>query len=81
MIQEVFKAYGLETTLDESIKPAQVRLDMDDATFEEATRVLGMLTQRFYVPLDPHRVLVVKILAKLARSSCARNWRPSIFPG
>ena len=60
VIQEVFKAYGLETTLDESIKPAQVRLDMDDASFEEATRVLGMLTNSFYVPLDPHRVLVAK---------------------
>jgi hypothetical protein len=60
VIKEVFSAYGLETTLDESIKPAQVRLDMDDATFEEATRVLGMLTNSFYVPLDPHRVLVVK---------------------
>ncbi len=33
---------------------------MDDATFEEATRVLGMLTNSFYVPLDPHRVLVAK---------------------
>jgi general secretion pathway protein D len=60
VIEEVFKAYGLETTLDESIKPAQVRLDMDDATFEEATRVLGVITNSFYVPLDPHRVLVAK---------------------
>ena len=60
VIQEVFKAYGLDATVDESIKPAQVRLDMDDATFEEATRVLGMLTNSFYVPLDPHRVLVAK---------------------
>ena len=60
VIKEVFSAYGLETTLDESIKPAQVRLDIDDATFEEATRVLGMLTNSFYVPLDPHRVLVAK---------------------
>jgi Flp pilus assembly secretin CpaC len=60
VIQEVFDAYGLEATLDGSIKPAQVRLDLDDVTFEEATRVLGMLTNSFYVPLDPHRVLVAK---------------------
>jgi Flp pilus assembly secretin CpaC len=60
VIKEIFSAYGLETTLDESIKPAQIRLDMDDATFGEATRVLGMLTDSFYVPLDPHRVLVAK---------------------
>jgi type II secretory pathway component GspD/PulD (secretin) len=60
VIQEVFSAYGLDATLDESIKPGQIHLDMDDATFEEATRVLGMLTNTFYVPLDPHRVLVAK---------------------
>ncbi|MGD0521118.1 MAG: hypothetical protein ABSA48_07660 [Terracidiphilus sp.] len=58
VIKDVFKAYGLDATLDESIHSAQVRLDMDDATFEEVTRVLGMLTDSFYVPLDAHRVLV-----------------------
>ena len=60
VIQEVFSAYGLDATLDESVKQAQVHFDMDDATFEDATRVLGMLTNTFYVPLDTHRVLVAK---------------------
>ena len=44
--------------LDDSVRPAQVRLDLDDASFEEATRVLGLVTNSFYVPLDPHRVVV-----------------------
>ena len=40
-IQQVFKAYGIEATLDESVTPAQVRLDVDDASFEEAMRALA----------------------------------------
>ncbi len=60
VIQQVFKAYGLDATLDDSIHSTPVRLDMDDASFEDATRVLGMVTHSFYVPLDAHRVLVAR---------------------
>jgi len=59
-IQQVFRAFGLEATLDESVRPTQVRLDMDDANFPEATRALSLLTDSFYVPLDSHRVLVAR---------------------
>ena len=58
IIQQVFKAYGLDATLDESIRPTQIRLDMDDASFAQAMRVIALLTHSFYVPLDAHRVLV-----------------------
>jgi tetratricopeptide (TPR) repeat protein len=58
IIKQVFKAYGLEATLDQSVAAAPLRLDLDDANFEEASRVLGMLANSFYVPLDAHRVLV-----------------------
>ena len=59
-IQQVFKAYGLESTLDDSVRPTQIHLDMDDASFEQAMRALGLLTNSFYVPLDAHRVLVAR---------------------
>lgn len=58
IIQQVYKAYGLDATLDESIRPSQIRLDMDDATFAQAMRVIALVTHSFYVPLDAHRVLV-----------------------
>jgi type II secretory pathway component GspD/PulD (secretin) len=57
-IQQVFKSYGLDTTFDESVRPTQIRMDIDDASFSQAMRVLGLLTNTFYVPLDAHRVLV-----------------------
>ena len=59
-IQQVFKAYGLQPTVDDSVRFVQVRLDIDDASFEQAKRVIGMLTNSFYVPLDAHRVLIAR---------------------
>ena len=59
IIQQVFKSYGIEATVDESIRNAQVRLDVDDARFETAARLAGMVTNSFFVPLDAHRVLVL----------------------
>jgi type II secretory pathway component GspD/PulD (secretin) len=58
IIQQVFKAYGINATTDDSIHSARVRLDIDNASFEEVMRALGLITNSFYVPLDAHRVLV-----------------------
>ncbi len=60
VIQQVFKGFGLEATMDDSVRSTQVRLDIDDANFQEAMRALGLLTNSFYVPLDAHRVLVAR---------------------
>jgi Flp pilus assembly secretin CpaC len=60
IIQQVFKAYGLETTLDESVHSARIRFDIDDASFREAVGALNLITGTFYVPLDAHRVLVAR---------------------
>src|SRR5208283_5635399 len=58
VITQVFKAYGLAAMLDDSVRPTQIRLDLDGASFEEATRVLGLVTHCFFVPLDAHGVVV-----------------------
>jgi tetratricopeptide (TPR) repeat protein len=60
LIQTVFKAYGIDATVDSSVPTTQARLDLDDATFEQATRALGMVTTSFWVPVDAHRVLVAR---------------------
>jgi hypothetical protein len=60
IIQQVFKSYGLDATVDESVRTSLIRLDLEDATFDEATRVLGLITHSFYVPLDEHRALVAR---------------------
>ncbi|MGB7266115.1 MAG: hypothetical protein WBC92_11430 [Terracidiphilus sp.] len=58
LIDQVYKAYGLTAMLDDSVRSIQIRLDMDNASFEEASRILSLVTHTFYVPLDAHRVVV-----------------------
>jgi len=60
VIEEVFKDYGIEAMVDESVGGQQVRFDIGDATFAEAMRALHLLTGSFYVPLDEHRVVVAR---------------------
>lgn len=59
-IEQVFKAYGLEAIVDQSVGANIVRIELGEASFKEATRALGMATDSFYVPLDAHRVLVAR---------------------
>jgi Flp pilus assembly secretin CpaC len=58
LIEQVFKAYGVTAMLDDSVKPGAMRLDVDNVSFEDAARILGMETHTFFVPLDAHHVLV-----------------------
>jgi type II secretory pathway component GspD/PulD (secretin) len=60
IIRQVFKSYGIEPMFDASVTNQQVRFDVDDSSFAEAARLLGMATETFYVPLDTHRVLVAR---------------------
>ena len=60
VVQQVFKSYGLEALLDDSVGTQMVRLDLGDANFRETMRAVGLLTNTFYVPIDEHRVLVAR---------------------
>jgi general secretion pathway protein D len=57
----------MKAMLDDSVRPIQVRLDLDDVNFDEAARVLEWLTNTFYVPLDAHRALVAATRARTAQ--------------
>jgi tetratricopeptide (TPR) repeat protein len=58
LIQEVFKAYGVDATVDQGVRTTSIRFDLDDATFAQATRAVSLATTTFYVPIDAHRALV-----------------------
>ena len=60
IIQQVFKAYGIDVSVDSSVLATLTRLDMDDADFETAAHVVGLVTNSFYVPLDAHHVLAAR---------------------
>lgn len=60
IILEVFHSWGIEATVDDSIRGNLVRFDVDDVTFAQAVHALSLLTDSFNVPIDAHRVLVAR---------------------
>jgi general secretion pathway protein D len=60
IIEQVFKAFGIVATTDDSIESTQVRFDIDDASFDDTTRALALATNSFWVPLDAHHVLAAR---------------------
>jgi Flp pilus assembly secretin CpaC/tetratricopeptide (TPR) repeat protein len=60
LIQQVFKAYGVDVSVDSSVLATQTRLDVDDVDFETAARVVGLVTNSFYIPLDAHHALAAR---------------------
>jgi general secretion pathway protein D len=60
LLRQVLSAYGITPSFDSSVTPQSVRLDVDDVDFQQAQQLLQLETDTFFVPLDPHRVLVAK---------------------
>jgi len=60
LLRQVLSAYGITPTLDSSVSNTVVRMDVDNVTFAEAARMARLLTNTFFVPLDPKRVLVAE---------------------
>ncbi len=58
IIEQVFQAYGIKAMLDDSVTSTAVHIDLDDVNFDEAARIVGMLTKTFYVPLDASHAVV-----------------------
>ena len=79
--QQVFKEYGLQTTVDESVRPTQIRLDVDDANFEQAARILCLVTRSFYVPLDAHRALVARDTLENRQQFLRQDYETIYLPG
>jgi general secretion pathway protein D len=57
ILHQVFLDYGIGVSIDKSVKTERVRFDADDVTFPEAMQELALVTNTFFVPLDPKRVL------------------------
>jgi general secretion pathway protein D len=60
LLRQVLSAYGIAPSFDSSVTPQSVRFDVDDVDFHQAEQLLQLQTNTFFVPLDPHRVLVAK---------------------
>lgn len=60
LTQRIARDYGLEAVLDPDLQGKNLRIDVDDASFDEAMRVLGLVANAMYVPLDEHTILLAE---------------------
>lgn len=60
LVKKVFLAYGVTVLLDDSVLKKDIRIDLTNAQFNEASTAIQLLTDTFIVPLDPQHVLVAK---------------------
>jgi general secretion pathway protein D len=81
IIRQVFQAYGITAMLDDSVRNAPARLDVDDASFEEVMRILALITDTFYVPLDEHRALVAHDTRDLRERYTRQELETLYLPG
>jgi len=60
LIEQVLQAYGIRTTVDDSVPDGMIRYNVDAVDFAAAEQTLELATNTFIVPLDPVRALVAK---------------------
>ncbi|HTW45867.1 MAG TPA: hypothetical protein VMD58_10000 [Acidobacteriaceae bacterium] len=60
VLRQILTAYGIIPSIDSSVKNKSVRLDADNLTYTQAARMVKLITNTFFVPLDPKRVLVAE---------------------
>jgi general secretion pathway protein D len=81
LIREVFTRFGIAPSMDATVPRRNVRMEVDDLTFPEAVTMAMMLSGSFYVPLDPHRVLVAED-TKTNRTKFERQFEETVYlPG
>ncbi len=78
IVQQVFKAYGIDAMIDDSVRSTPIRFEVDDASFADAMRVLSLATNSFYVPVDERDVLVARD-TRANRTQFSRQLVETIF--
>lgn len=59
ILRSIYSSFGIRASFDPSVsgyKP--IKLDLEDVTFEEATRIASEMTHTFAVPVQPHAALL-----------------------
>ncbi len=60
IIKQILLTYGINALLDDSVPMKNVRIDLTNADFAQASAVIQLSTGTFMVPLDSQHVLVAK---------------------
>lgn len=81
VIRQVFTEFGVDATLDDSVRATPVRFDIDDVDFQTAMHIIGLATDTFFVPLDAHHALAARDTPENRARLERRLRRTFYFPG
>ena len=81
IIRQVTKAYDIRVSFDESAGHQVLRFDLENTTYEDATRILFSMAHVFATPLDSTSILIAKDTAE-NRQRLERQVQETLFiPG
>lgn len=60
LAETVARDYGLRVVLDPDLQTKDYRIDVDDANFADAMKVLGLASDSMFVPLDEHTIFLAQ---------------------
>lgn len=60
VLRQIFSQYGIRTVFDESVEHQSLRIDLDDASYVQASSIALGMAHAFATPLDAHTVLIAK---------------------
>jgi general secretion pathway protein D len=60
VLRQVFSAYGIRVTFDDTVQRQDLRFDLDDSPYQQTEPILLSMAHLFAVPLDATSVLIVK---------------------
>jgi general secretion pathway protein D len=67
VVRQVVAAYGIRPVFDDSVVRQDIRLDLDDVSYREATAIVFEMAHSFAVPVDSKSILVIKDTAENRR--------------
>jgi Flp pilus assembly secretin CpaC len=80
-IRQVLSRYGIRAVFDDSVKHQNLRFDLDDVAYPQATAILFDMAHVFAVPLDQHTLLIADDTAE-NRQKFERQLEETIYvPG
>jgi Flp pilus assembly secretin CpaC len=81
VLQQLFSPYGIRTVVDDSLEHQSLRVDLEDASYAQASNVILDLAHAFATPLDSHTLIIAKDTAE-NRARYERQLQETIYvPG
>jgi len=60
VVRQVVSAYGIRPVFDDSVQRQQLRFDLDDAPYRQASAIVMKMAHLFAVSMDSRTILVIK---------------------